>query len=158
MDTSERDIRKVVDPLLPSVLLSKIATAKENYEQFAHSNSRTAKAFGTRFRVLIGFSYPGLWVDEGASQIGTRRGRRFEGRGAAVILAARILFEKDLLAIMAKRNPFDYRRFHRFVENPVSEEDASLCWYWFVSSHDPEEKEQAKLFVDACTQKEVCRV
>lgn len=164
MDTSERDIRKVVDLLLPSVLLSEIATAKEHYEQFAHGNQRIAKAFGARFRVLIGFSYPALWIDEGTSQMNTQRGRRAEGSAAAVILAARILLEKGLLAVMVKRNPFDYKRFHHFAENPdyyqyqppfLSGEDA---WCRFVSSHDPEEKEQARLFVDACRVKEVCRV
>lgn len=160
MDTSERDIRKVVDPLLPSVLLSEIATARDRYEQFVHANSRTAKAFGTRFRVLIGFSYPELWVDEGASQMNTRRGRRFEGRGAAVILAARILLEKGLLTVMVKRNPFDYKRFHRFAEKLDHYQSiwGEGAWCLFVSSHDPEEEEQAKLFVAACATKEVCRV
>lgn len=154
MDTSERDIRKVVDPLLPSVLLSEIATAKEHYEQFAHGNQRVAKTFGKRFRVLIGFSYPELWVDEGVSQIGTRRGRRFEGRGTAVILAARILLEKGLLEIMVKRNPFDYKRFHHFAEKIDHYQSiwGEGVWCLFVSSHDPKEKKQARLFVDFVSQ------
>lgn len=163
-DIDETTIREVVDPLLPSVLLAKISQAKNHFDEFAQGKRRIAEAFGVRFQVFLGFSEPGYWAREGVSSFNSRRGLRFEHRSTKVLLAARILLEKGLLEVMAERDSFDYKRFYHFADNPnhyqyqppfISGVDV---WCQFVSSHDPEEKDQARLFVDACTTKEMCRV
>jgi hypothetical protein len=105
-DLSEKEIRKVVDPLPPSVLLYEIEQAYSNWNGLAQCSEQLFSTFGKRAQVLLGFREIGVWTADGPLvQGGKGAGRRFDHQESDLLLAARLLEEKGLLEHMQLKDP-----------------------------------------------------
>ena len=109
VDLSEQEIRKVVDPMPPSVLLYQIERVARDWAVLAQFDEARFSVFGKRAQVLLGFTEIGAWVADGPlAPGGSGTGRRFDKTEDCLLLAAKILSEKGLLEEMRKRDPFWY--------------------------------------------------
>ena len=108
-DLTEQEIRQVVDPMPPSVLLYQIWRTKSDWNVLARFDESKFSVFGKRAQVLLGFTEIGAWVADGPLVPGGEgTGRRFDKQDECLLLAASILEEKGLLGAMQQRDAFWY--------------------------------------------------